>query len=97
MSRRHQHHDVGLLDQLIVVRQELLEHRQPQQPGEAAQILAIVLAQQAGEQHRLPFAQPSFVVTFRVPNVGADCPPTSIEPPSVLFSITSWSSITSPS
>ncbi len=55
--RREQHHDVGLRDLLVVGREELLDHRHVDAAGEPGQRLALVVAQQAGQQVRLAVAQ----------------------------------------
>ena len=55
--RRQQHHDVGLADRVVVGREELLENRHVDGAREPGQRLALVLAQQAGQQVRLAVAK----------------------------------------
>ena len=56
--RRQQHDDVGLVDRVGCGPEERSQHRHVQHAGESGQRFALVVPQQAGEQVRLPFAQP---------------------------------------
>ena len=56
-TRRHQHDDVGLGNLLVVIREQLLQHRYVDRAREPVQRASLVLAQQTGQQIRFTIVQ----------------------------------------